>query len=36
VREEGEVSEHTKDVEDGLLQDLDGNGILHNLLLRET
>jgi hypothetical protein len=36
VREEGEDSEHAEDVEDGLLQNLDGNGTLHNRLVRET
>ncbi len=36
VREEGEDSEHAEDVEDGLLQNLDGNGTLHKILVRET
>jgi hypothetical protein len=36
MREEGEDSEHGEDVEDVLLQNLDGNGTLHNLLVRET
>jgi hypothetical protein len=36
VREEGEDSEHAEDVEDGLLQNLDVNGTLHNLFVRET
>ncbi len=36
VREEGEDSKHAEDVEDGLLQNLDVNGTLHNLLVRET
>ncbi len=34
VREEGEDSEHTEDVVDGFLQDLDDYGALHNLLVK--